>query len=550
MMKELKKLPVELVALSVMEKGQDAYRLIRIKNCHSGKLRRVLIPSALTRDKRKFSELLLKNGLAADLNDKTMKAISNVLKSTPKEKVLLVMRPGFFNVNDALCYMTRSGKVYGEYEGIKPMPYPETKAFGYAESRKGDLAGWKKHVAVAAKYSDVLMLSLCTAFAGYCIHFTGTESGGFHLYGDSSMGKSTALNIAASVYGDESYVGDWNLTEAAFEELAESRNNGFLPLDELVMIDTKAKNAAEKRQKLIYALSDGQGKGRAASYQGRRATWHLTVLSNGESAMEQHAMEGDLERKNGERARLVDVPADAGHGMGIFDSLPDDTTPAQYAEKLKNACRDNHGVAGTKFVKKLLMESTEQITSMLDKRMSKFLRHIHIDGHNGLEKRIAGRFALVAASGMLVAWFGILPCTEQDVLNAIAACYMKAVSSGPTNKKIFNSEMLQKLEGPFHEANKENWDPEQLEKIDIIVCDVYPGKGRKGPEEKVLAIKKDYFEKNITVNINLAINVLRENGCFIPSARSLVRQIIKNGKAIDRRYCFKLQECLDFLSKD
>jgi len=39
------------------------------------------------------------------------------------------------------------------------------------------------------------------AFAGPLLHMLGHESGGFHLYGDSSGGKTTHLQVAASIYG-------------------------------------------------------------------------------------------------------------------------------------------------------------------------------------------------------------------------------------------------------------------------------------------------------------------------------------------------------------
>lgn len=46
-----------------------------------------------------------------------------------------------------------------------------------------------------------LTFVVSVAFAGPMLNMLGHESGGFHLYGDSSGGKTTHLQVAASIYG-------------------------------------------------------------------------------------------------------------------------------------------------------------------------------------------------------------------------------------------------------------------------------------------------------------------------------------------------------------
>jgi uncharacterized protein (DUF927 family) len=49
----------------------------------------------------------------------------------------------------------------------------------------------------------------------------GEDSGGFHLRGASSSGKTTALNAAASVWGDpDNYTRLWRSTVNGLEGLA------------------------------------------------------------------------------------------------------------------------------------------------------------------------------------------------------------------------------------------------------------------------------------------------------------------------------------------
>ncbi len=57
------------------------------------------------------------------------------------------------------------------------------------------------------------------------------ESGGFHLRGDSSSGKTTALRQAASVNGGPSYMQRWRTTDKRPEAIAAQHCDAMLILD-------------------------------------------------------------------------------------------------------------------------------------------------------------------------------------------------------------------------------------------------------------------------------------------------------------------------------
>jgi putative DNA primase/helicase len=46
---------------------------------------------------------------------------------------------------------------------------------------------------------------------------THQEGGGFHIYGDSSKGKSTGMAVACSVFGDETFKQSWRATSNGLE---------------------------------------------------------------------------------------------------------------------------------------------------------------------------------------------------------------------------------------------------------------------------------------------------------------------------------------------
>lgn len=66
---------------------------------------------------------------------------------------------------------------------------------------RGTLAQWQMNVAMPCRNNNYLIFALCQSFAGALLEFSNMESGGFHLYGASSKGKTTALQCAASVWG-------------------------------------------------------------------------------------------------------------------------------------------------------------------------------------------------------------------------------------------------------------------------------------------------------------------------------------------------------------
>ena len=129
----------------------------------------------------------------------------------------------------------------------------------HAYAVAGKLAQWRDLAAVADG-NHLLLLAISLAFAGPLLHILELESGGFHLRGPSSSGKSTALAFAGSVWGGggvRGYVRQWRATDNALEGVAVLHSDTFLALDELGQVEPKAAGAA------AYMLANGSGKARA-----------------------------------------------------------------------------------------------------------------------------------------------------------------------------------------------------------------------------------------------------------------------------------------------
>lgn len=104
---------------------------------------------------------------------------------------------------------------------------------------RGTVEAWKERVAALCVGNSRLAFSVACAFAGALLRPSGMESGGFHFRGDSSSGKTTALKVAASVFGGANYLQRWRTTDNALEAIAAQHCDGLLILDELAQVDPK-----------------------------------------------------------------------------------------------------------------------------------------------------------------------------------------------------------------------------------------------------------------------------------------------------------------------
>jgi putative DNA primase/helicase len=142
---------------------------------------------------------------------------------------------------------------------------------------RGSLAQWQTFVAEPCKGNTILVFSACVAFAGPQLRFAGVDCGGFHLYGASSKGKTTALQVGASAWGcgagpaisQDSYIGRWNTTGNALEATAAAYNDRLLALDEMGTCD------ARDFGKVIYDLFGGKGKSRLNKKEHASGSAHL-----------------------------------------------------------------------------------------------------------------------------------------------------------------------------------------------------------------------------------------------------------------------------------
>jgi putative DNA primase/helicase len=107
----------------------------------------------------------------------------------------------------------------------------EVTASHYASS--GALANWQDSVAKLAAAHSRARFAIAAAFVSPLLALIGVDGGGINLQGPSSIGKTTLLSAAASVWGrgdERGFIRTWRGTGNGIEAAATQFSDTFLTL--------------------------------------------------------------------------------------------------------------------------------------------------------------------------------------------------------------------------------------------------------------------------------------------------------------------------------
>ncbi|PGC13800.1 hypothetical protein COL99_08815 [Bacillus toyonensis] len=241
---------------------------------------------------------------------------------------------------------------------------------------KGTGDTWKKEIFERIKQQPKAVFFVLSSFASVIIKDLRLQPFIVDLSGTTSQGKTTTLKVAASVWGNESLMSEWNATKVSIE-----RKSAYLNSFPLLLDDTR--KADERILKdVIYSFSGGRSKGRGSLKGSQREyTWHNILLSTGEVSLNEYA-----KNQGGAAARiipLIDEPLKKDHSniMGLYEAM----------EK-------NYGAIGIEFLKVWLKRKKE-----LTPEYHKFRKH-YVDKAKGNEvlSRLAGYYAAVHFTGSIL----------------------------------------------------------------------------------------------------------------------------------------------------
>jgi len=390
--------PLKVTAVTVEPDGQGYGRLLEFTDM-DGNWRKWAMPMRLLAGKGdELRQELLDRGVQYNIN-KSKHLTDYIMNSSPKKRVQASSQTGWFESNSFVMPDMVIGEGNVHFQS-------ETAAIN-AFSRSGSADSWQKNIGEKCPGNTLLTLSVSAALAGVLLNKTHTKGAGLHFVGDSSTGKSTVAEVAASVWGPQSFIQSWSATSNGFEGAAEARNDTVMILDEI--------NEAMPGEvgKIAYMLSNGMGKQRSTRTGAARRvkSWRLMLLSTGERTLANIMEQAGKQVTSGQLARLLSIPAD--YPYGAFQELHGFASGREFADHLKESVQEDYGHIGIEFIRSII-DSEEDLPGRLASIIDKVLPA----NPRSTESRAGKTFAIIALAGELAVEFGLLPWSKGAAVDA------------------------------------------------------------------------------------------------------------------------------------
>ena len=239
----------------------------------------------------------------------------------------------------------------------------------------GDEKKWVEAVAPLWHASLPARLVLDASFASALLTPLDLQPFFLHLWGQTGLGKTVLLQLAASVWGDPApgrLITTFNATAAGLELTAAFLHDLPMLIDELQIASAAGKNDF---QQLVYTLSEGVGRTRGAKDGGlqRQPTWRSVMITTGERPLSTELSGG------GALNRCIEL------------ELTEPVT-ADFAGLMKTVAV-NYGTAGYRFV-----QEADRRREVLPQILEDYCSELVSCGVSG--KQAAAMAALMLADGM------------------------------------------------------------------------------------------------------------------------------------------------------
>ncbi|WP_295990447.1 DUF927 domain-containing protein [Rugamonas sp.] len=310
--------------------------------------------------------------------------------------------------------------------------------------QRGTLDDWKAEVSAHCRGNSRMLFCVSAAFAAPLLHLAHVPSGGFHIWGDSSSGKSSAFKVSGSVFGGKDYPRNWRMTDNALETVATQHSDALLLLDEIAQVDPKVVGDT------VYMLANEAGKGRATQTATARkvATWRVLFLSDGEISLANHMEQAGKGTKAGHDVRMAHIAADAGRGFGVYETLNGFVSGAALSDHLVRNAHQHYGTAGMAFIE-YAVQHAASLSEELPRGVAEMAREICPADSHGQVARVATRFALVGMAGELATTAGITGWDAGEAIGAARTCFAAWLEGRGGAGNVEHVSILRQVSGFF-----------------------------------------------------------------------------------------------------
>lgn len=254
-----------------------------------------------------------------------------------------------------------------------------------ALNKNGSYGDWKNSIEFILKYKYA-MFAFYASFVPPLLKILKAPNFVIDFWGGSSLGKTTILEMAASVWGNpykenRGLVFNWDSTRVFLERASNFFNDLPIFPDDSQTVDKKL------LAKILYMVANGSGRGRG-SIEGIKkvAAWRTVCFSTGEKPLT------DCSENEGIRARVI----------GLYGS-PLPNIGGSAIEDFKNCIRENYGHAGFKYINYLVSIINNKVElDKLKREYSRYKKELANDASNEVGDRISQYFACTKVASDLV----------------------------------------------------------------------------------------------------------------------------------------------------
>ncbi|MCY1598001.1 DUF927 domain-containing protein [Staphylococcus pettenkoferi] len=244
---------------------------------------------------------------------------------------------------------------------------------------KGNIDDYIKGVFNPIKDNPMVMMMFYSSLGSVLLKDFDVDPFVSEISGRTSSGKTFALKICASIWGNRKLVTEWNATNVSVERMA-----SFLNSFPLIKDDTRKADNPFRIPNIVYQFSGGQSKGRGNSDRSidYLEPWNNIMLSSGEVA-------------------IPDIAPDKAGVAGRVITLQDDPFPntekTEFGDIAK-AMKNNHGLLGKLFIKQYSADK-DKYKASFDSAVKYFMKQAK---GNEVMDRIARSFALLQITGEIL----------------------------------------------------------------------------------------------------------------------------------------------------
>lgn len=326
-----------------------------------------------TLQRNKLIELQAKG---ADLTEKHVGIVAELLRQQEKQAIINYTHNGigWFDYKGKKHFRSNEVEQYkSEYRGTLPI------------IPTGSMDSWKQMVGqyvLGTPLEIAIVAGLSAPVVGFVRDKLNMDNILFHVFGESTTGKTTFLQLAVStgshaIVSNDSLCQTWNCTENAMLHKLVGNCGYPVGFDELSVSTTT------DFSKAIYSLANGQSKLRMNSNLQFEpsSSFKTTIISTGEcSILDQSS------RNTGLYVRMIEFPNICW------------TKSAEAANAIKEAVFNNYGHPVKQMVSVLYHMGQEKVVEMCNEGKKYFLQAI---GNSEFSNRMSAKYGLLLATAKL-----------------------------------------------------------------------------------------------------------------------------------------------------